>query len=173
MVIVLILVIIAGLVILILNPRQPTPIIITPGLERAEHRFEIAGAIRYPGVYRYYGTIRIEDAVEMAGGLAEDADAARANLAKWIDDGETLIIPTLSPIQPTLTPVSAERLKINLNTAGKSELILLPGIGEKKADDIIHLREQIGGFQKKEDILQITGIGKKLLESIYDMIFVE
>ena len=49
----------------------------------------------------------------------------------------------------------------------------LPGIGEKRADDIIELREKKGGFRRVEEIMEIPGIGEKLMESIYDRLFVE
>ena len=38
--------------------------------------------------------------------------------------------------------------KININTAGKEELMTLPGIGESKAGDNIAYREEHGPFSK-------------------------
>lgn len=160
-----------GLAVLLLNPYQNTPIQITPGFERRYKKFAIYGAVKGPGIYEYEGEIRIEEAVQKAGGLLENADEAQANLTKWVDDGETIIIPTYDIVQPTLTPLGLSR--INLNTADKLELMTLPGIGEKRAGDIIKLREKMGGFQSREDILQISGISDKLLENIYDLVFVE
>ncbi len=55
---------------------------------------------------------------------------------------------------------------ININTADKNELTKITGIGHSKADKIIALREKIGKFEKKEDLLQIKGIGEKTLEKI-------
>ena len=172
-IVVLVLAIAAGLTILILNPQETTPIEITPGIENPENKLGIYGAVKTPGIYVYHGNIRIEDAVEMAGGFSENADPSRSNLAKWIDDGETIIIPTAGSIQPTLTKQAPGTAKINLNTASKAELMTLPGIGEKRASDIIELREQKGKFEKPEDILQINGISEKILENIYDMIIVQ
>ena len=108
----------------------------------------------------------------MAGGLEENADAESAHLAKWIDDGETVIIPTLGVIRPTLTPLAEEKILIDLNSATRAELMSLPGIGEKRAGDILALREQKGAFTAKEDLLEISGISERLLESIYDLIIV-
>lgn len=163
----------AGIVILFLNPQQPVIIEVTPGTDKNEKMVGVYGAINTPGLYRYTGNIRIENAVELAGGFTENADVAASNMAKWIDDGETIIIPTLGNVQPTLTAVVPEEIKVNLNTADKSELMMLPGIGEKRAGDIIQLREEKGKFQSPEDLLSISGISKKLLENIYDRIIVE
>jgi len=163
----------AGIVILLLNPQQPVSIAVTPGSWNDEKMVAVYGAIKSPGLYKYKGSIRIENAVEMAGGFTDEADAAGANLPKWIDDGETIIIPTKGPNQPTLTAVVQDEIKINLNTAGKYELMMLPGIGEKRADDIIKLRDEKGKFERPEELLEISGISEKLLENIYDRIIVE
>jgi comEA protein len=61
----------------------------------------------------------------------------------------------------TLAPRS-----ININTATKEELLLLPGIGEQYADRIILSREDSGKFQMIEEIMRVRGIGKKTLEKI-------
>ena len=172
-VITLLLIIIAGFIVLILNPVRPTEIIITPGSGIRDYRFGIFGAVRVPGYYSAEGPIRIEDAVEIAGGASDEADIANAHLAKWIEEGETIIIPTAGPLQPTLTPVGNDLVIVDLNHADLTELMKLPGIGEKRANDIIHLREQKGGFSAKEDILEISGISERLLESIYDQIIVQ
>ena len=172
-VITLLLIIIAGFIILIMNPVKPTEIIITPGSDSREYRFGIFGAVREPGYYSAEGPIRIEDAVEIAGGTAENADIANAHLAKWIEEGETIVIPTAGLFQPTITPVGEDWVMVDLNHAGLEELMKLPGIGEKRANDIIRLRELKGGFSAKEEILEISGISERLLESIYDQLIVQ
>ncbi len=61
---------------------------------------------------------------------------------------------------------------ININTATKEELMLLPGIGESRATDIIAHREQHGDFKTKESLKDVNGIGDGILEDIYNMISV-
>ena len=51
---------------------------------------------------------------------------------------------------------------VNINTADMARLCALPGIGEGRAKAIIEYREKQGGFQKKEDIMQVSGIGEKM-----------
>ncbi|MDP8268407.1 MAG: helix-hairpin-helix domain-containing protein [Candidatus Tenebribacter davisii] len=63
-----------------------------------------------------------------------------------------------------------DKFIININTADKNELTKIKGIGPSKADKIIALRNKIGKFKKKEDLLQVKGIGKKTIEKISDQI---
>lgn len=55
---------------------------------------------------------------------------------------------------------------ININTATKNELIGLPGVGDATAEKIINYREQKKGFKKIEDMMNVSGIGKKKFEKM-------
>ena len=55
---------------------------------------------------------------------------------------------------------------ININSAPISELILLPGIGEKTAEAIIDYRKKHIKFDSIEEILNVKGIGVKKLNKI-------
>ncbi|MCR5109060.1 MAG: helix-hairpin-helix domain-containing protein [Lachnospiraceae bacterium] len=61
---------------------------------------------------------------------------------------------------------------VNINTASRSELMTLNGIGEAKADKIIAYREEHGGFDSIEDIMNITGIKEGMFNKIKDQICV-
>jgi len=60
--------------------------------------------------------------------------------------------------------------KINLNTASAKELTSLPGIGEVLAARIVAYREEHGPFQTLDDIMQVSGIGSKVVEEIRDLV---
>lgn len=55
---------------------------------------------------------------------------------------------------------------LNINTATRSELIDLPGVGESTADKIIAYRDRNKKFNKPEDIMKISGIGKKKFDKL-------
>ena len=56
----------------------------------------VDGMVASPGVYQLQGaTLRINDAVEAAGGLVEGADTSRLNLAEPISDGEKVHVPAV------------------------------------------------------------------------------
>ena len=66
-----------------------------------------------------------------------------------------------------------ERKRIDLNTAGAEELMTLPGIGEKRAADIIADREENGPFRFVEEITRVKGIGEETLAELIDYVTVE
>jgi competence protein ComEA len=49
---------------------------------------------------------------------------------------------------------------VNINAAGKEELMELPGVGEKTAEAIIEMRAHVP-FRKPEDLMNVKGIGEK------------
>ena len=51
---------------------------------------------------------------------------------------------------------------VDINTAGKKELVDLSGIGAKKADAIIAYRDG-KCFESIQELEQVKGIGKKIL----------
>lgn len=68
---------------------------------------------------------------------------------------------------------AAETQLIDINTADASELDGLPGIGEKTVEKIISYREEVGNFETKEDIKNVSGIGESKYSEIEDLITVE
>ncbi|MCX6579883.1 MAG: helix-hairpin-helix domain-containing protein [Candidatus Aminicenantes bacterium] len=55
----------------------------------------------------------------------------------------------------------ANAVKVNINTAGKEQLMDLPRVGDKIAARIIEYREKNGKFKRPEDIMKVKGIGEK------------
>ena len=55
---------------------------------------------------------------------------------------------------------------VNINTASAAELVLLPGVGVRRAAAIIATRQQRGGFERAEDLLDVEGIGAVMLEQM-------
>lgn len=73
---------------------------------------------------------------------------------------------------PIALPVPTEGATplIDINTASAQELEALPGIGPKRAADIIAYREAHGPFRVPEDLSKVSGIGESTLEGLIDLI---
>lgn len=56
--------------------------------------------------------------------------------------------------------------RVVLNIATVAELQTLPGIGRKRAESIVALREHLRGLKKLSDLLRVKGIGVKSLRKL-------
>jgi competence protein ComEA len=61
---------------------------------------------------------------------------------------------------------------LNINTATKSDLVKLPGIGEVTAERILAYRNDVGPFSAVEDLRKIRGISKLKLEKLRPLVTV-
>ena len=78
-----------------------------------------------------------------------------------------------TPTELTVAEIDQSIKPLNLNTATSEELQSLPGIGEIRANAIIAYREQHGKFLYIEELMEISGIGESIFDSIKDFIAVE
>ena len=135
----------------------------------------IKGAVKNPGVYQMKSGDRVKDALDAAGGLTDEADSQKVNLAQRVEDQMVIVVPKVGE-EATEIPAGAmskeasKEGKVNINTATVEELKTLKGVGEKKAEAIIEYRKKNGSFKTKEDLMKVRGIGKKLFESFQERI---
>ena len=166
----------AALTIITPTPR-PTP-------TTASIIVDVRGAVAKPGVYTLTAGSRVQDALAQAGDVLPNAETRTLNLARKVNDGEQIYVPTVgdATVPPpaasgksnpsnaaTKTPIGI----INLNTATLEELDALPGIGPSIAQRIIDFRTQNGAFEKIEDVKKVRGIGDALFSAIKDRITVQ
>ena len=64
-------------------------------------------------------------------------------------------------------------LLIDLNKSSRMELQTLPGIGMKLADRIVSYRSIHGAFQEVEELVHVSGIGKKRLRRLEPFVTVK
>jgi len=72
---------------------------------------------------------------------------------------------------PAATPTPSG--VVNINTAGETELGLLPGIGPSKAAAIITYRQRGRRFRRVEDLLRVRGIGRATFRRLRPMLTVD
>ena len=132
----------------------------------------VCGEVRNPGVYALEAGARAYEALEAAGGMTEDALEGAVNLAALLTDAQKLCIPSVTEsIQGMELPADTDG-KIDINTATAAELTTLPGIGDKRAADIIAYRTGNGGFSSPDQLKQVNGIGEAVYAGLADMICV-
>lgn len=134
----------------------------------------ISGAVKNPGLYKMTPGSRIADAIDEAGGSLPDANLDAINLARKLNDEDKIYLPTVdeevpSEINSTTSSLSSSGSLININSADKSTLTNIPGVGDKTADKIIDYREKTQ-FKSIEDIKNVDGIGDKKFENMKDFI---
>ena len=168
-------------------PREDMPLVY----------IHVCGLVCTPGVYGLPAGSRVYEAIEAAGGFSEAAVPDYLNLAQVLEDGMKIQVPDREQAEEwkarglaqsgisagavsagvqtpggTGTGEGGAKAMVNLNTASKEELMTLRGIGESRAEDIIHYREAFGGFRSIEDIMNVSGIKDAAFEKIKDSITV-
>lgn len=143
----------------------------------------ISGEIKKEGVYYLDKDSRIVNLIDIAGGVTDKADVSKINPAQKLNDSDKIIIPEKKEMgieeidtdeefdEIKEKPSSSTSDKININSATKSELMTLNGIGDATATKIINYRKT-NTFKDIEDIMNVPGIGESKFNNIKDDICV-
>ena len=140
---------------------------------------DVKGAVKSPGIYELPVGSRVNDAVQKAGGLTEQADSKSLNLAQKVSDEALVYVPTKgeeSASQQTGSGTdssTSKAKKVNLNKASLEELKQVKGLGGKRAQDIIDHREANGKFKSVDELKKVSGIGAKTIEKLKDYVTVD
>ena len=136
---------------------------------------DVAGWVRRPGVYEFTEGARVIDAIDAAGGARSGALLEALNLAAPLTDGTQILVPREGEEGVAPAPVTGGAVAgglVNVNSAIATELEELPGIGEVIAQRIIDYRTENGPFATVDELLDVSGIGDAILESIRELVTV-
>ena len=140
---------------------------------------DVKGAVKSPGIYDLPVGSRVNDAVQKAGGLTEQADSKSLNLAQKVSDEALVYVPSkgeevAGQQAGSGAPSSTNKeKKVNLNKASLEELKQVKGLGGKRAQDIIDHREANGKFRSVDELKKVSGIGAKTIEKLKDYVTVD
>ena len=149
----------------------------------------VLGEVKYPGIYVFTEETRVFEAINAAEGATEYGDINRLDLVKKIDSDCTVIVPKkkeagtqateelkqaipfINEAETGASDSSGNKL-VNINTAGKEELMTVRGIGATRAEAIIKYRTENGPFNTCEDLMNVAGIKEGTFAKIRDSITV-
>ncbi len=139
---------------------------------------DVKGAVKAPGIYDLPVGSRVNDAVQKAGGLTEQADSKSINLAQKVSDEALVYVPTKGEeanqqANSGASSSTNKEKKVNLNKASLEELKQVKGLGGKRAQDIIDHREANGKFKSVEELKKVSGIGAKTIEKLKNYVTVD
>jgi competence protein ComEA len=150
-----------GAAVYVLWPRPapaatPVPVISADEIDAAQERTVIvylSGAVRSPGLYTLASTLRVSDAIVAAGGLTDAADPnCLPNLAAHLKDAKQIAVPFIGHC------AKGKKAKLDINTATREQLLLVPGMDGALADAIIKYREDFGGFLALTELKSAMGL---------------
>lgn len=137
---------------------------------------DISGCVTTPGVYQLPRGSRLFQAVELAGGLTEDADIRSVNRAKVLVDEETVVVLSKEEYERRLSLLQSGDGyvdgKIDLNSASAEVLQRLSGVGPSTAQRILEYRSAHGAFAAIEELMNVSGIGEKTFAKLKEHICV-
>jgi competence protein ComEA len=164
---------VVGVAVYVLWPRPapvatPPPVISAGEVDAAQERtviVYISGAVRSPGLYTLASALRVSDAIVAAGGLTDAADPnCLPNLAAHLKDAKQIAVPFGGHC------AKGKKAKLDINTATRSQLLLVSGIDGALADAIIKYREDAGGFVALTELKSAMGLDantyKQLVKSL-------
>ncbi len=128
-----------------------------------------------PGVYNSEEIYADLDRVFEERSMVQQAETENI-LARYQPETSSKEASNLEHVKPvvvnndtTAKAIEAEIL-ININSANAAELQRLPGIGPAYSKRIVDWRQENGSFTKKEQLLEIKGIGSARFDQIKDLI---
>ncbi|MFD5335792.1 helix-hairpin-helix domain-containing protein [Streptomyces hawaiiensis] len=141
---------------------------------------DVSGKVREPGIHRLPAGSRVADALQAAGGVKPGTDTDGLNRARFLVDGEQVIVGGPAPAAGGTAPggpagaaaggAAAPAAPVSLSTATADQLDTLPGVGPVLAQHIIDHRTRHGGFRSVDELREVNGIGDRRFADLRDLV---
>ncbi|GAA2538172.1 hypothetical protein GCM10010423_39620 [Streptomyces levis] len=160
----------------------------------AEIVVDVSGKVRDPGIHRLPAGSRVADALKAAGGVKPGTDTDGLNRARFLVDGEQVIVGGAAPFAGAGAAAGAGAgagsagstgsvggvggasggamagAPVSLNTATLDQLDTLPGVGPVLAQHIVDYRTQHGGFRSVDELREVNGIGDRRFADLRNLV---
>ncbi len=152
------------------------------GTAGAEIVVDVSGKVRKPGIHRLPAGSRVVDALGAAGGVRPGTDTDSLNRARFLVDGEQVVVGVPAPQTGAAGPGTGAAgstgagtgagppAPISLNTATVDQFDTLPGVGPVLAQHIIDYRAQHGGFRSVDELREVNGIGERRFADLRNLV---
>ncbi|MFF4757147.1 helix-hairpin-helix domain-containing protein [Streptomyces sp. NPDC001292] len=143
---------------------------------------DVSGKVRRPGIQRLPAGSRVADALQAAGGVRPGTDTDGLNRARFLVDGEQVVVGGPAPAAVPDAPgpglagatgtgaAGTSTAPVSLNTATAEQLQTLPGVGPVLARRVIDYRTQHGGFRSVDQLREVSGIGARRFADLRDLV---
>jgi len=132
-------------------------------------KVEIKGAVKNQGVYEISATNRVEDLIEISGGLTDNADISTINLSKKLKNEDVVIIYTKNEIEEakqgstSIKYIEKECFCPKINNSACIEDIIT------NSDSIVNNTGKVNlNTATKEELLTIPNIGESKADLIIE-----
>ena len=141
---------------------------------------EVAGNIAHPGVYHFETEPFWDDVLAAAGGMISQAPIKKPYFMNSIPTGTRIFFSQAvdGTAQVQIKDMDSKTrivlgIPLDVNTATKKDLELLPFIGPKHAERIVQWREKNGNFENIWNLRQVKGIGRQTIEKLLPFLAVK
>lgn len=141
---------------------------------------DVQGEVYAPGVFEVPADVRVGYLINLAGGLTRYANTRSLNQASRVHDemvifvahidDEVIVIDQSNAGGNTQATSAEDDGLISLSRATSTELQSLPGIGPALSANIVAYRESHGDFSTVDELVNVPGIGVRLLENVREFV---
>ena len=138
-------------------------------VEIVKYNIDIKGAVKKPGVYQLDSNLTVNDAINFAGGLTNEADTSIINLAKKIIDEMVIIVYTKEEVKKSnivdtvIKVVEKECICPNIENDGCLNTEIKDNITNKEDNTLVNINTAT-----IEELKTINGIGESKAKNIIE-----